>query len=146
MLNGWGCGQSLTASLCYSFLLTPFPCSSMGLSTGLQSFSINLLHPGPSMDSCQEPTMAWSGHKLQGTLLGYLKHPTSWPWCSQGCFPPTFPQLYHAAFCHFLVKFPLDALILATRPSCALWWGHWSWLGMWLAWGNPGLISQRLPL
>lgn len=130
-----GCGQSITAPLYCSFLLTLFLCSTMGPYHGLQSFRINLLHHGLSTgcSSFKEypPTLAWSSMGCNvdiwsTAVLSVGSRETAAPWTSlpwASALVPGVPLLLlclsawcsQGCFSHFF-----SLVLTACSPFCPL--------------------------
>ena len=161
-----GCGWSITAAFCFSFLLTHFPCSNIGSPKAAvlqdEPAPVWILPTGCSSIRAY-PTLVWSPPWVQ---CGYLLHHG----LSRGCeeipapvpgAPPPLPPLTSIVAGLFLALLPsllssflpfLTHIFPEAPPSwlrgSAMSCG-WSagagcdWL--FLTWGSPSISSQRWP-
>lgn len=148
MGNG-GCGQSITAPLCCPFLLSLFPCSSVGCPwDSVPSRNTQLLQPiGCSMDVCSGMV---SLRAVEESMLCCLKHLL--PHFSDlvahriFSFSPSHSLLCSWGVLPFLKRFQQRHHHLAWGAQLCPAVGGWShWNRLCPAWNSPSLSSQRLP-
>jgi len=149
-----GCGQSITAPLGCSFLLTLFPCSLWAVH-GLQLPSGHVsLHCGPPWTPCFPMvfSMGCRGISAAGKFpLQHLEHllPLCWPWCSQGCFshsssPLTRPWGVLPFLQYIFPEVPPTWLQGAAMPCCGSVRADWNRLWSRLLTASPALPRQHL--
>jgi len=138
----WGMGtheQFITVPLCWAFLLTLSPCSSVGPFHRLLSFRIILLLLGSFIAHSSSRVVAWgspraavrvsapawlspgaAGESLLGCLEYLLSLILLWLWCLQGCFSHIFCLTHLTQSCH-TVFLLLLTYVFPEVPPASLW-------------------------